>query len=159
MTKTTIKVLRLVTLSFALPSVALAAAPAPKRQMNVRQGPETVFDQPVAQIIPLLGGAKETKRNGRVGGEFVFWGYRLKDGTSAQFYACAATKDVDCLARREKICVTPPLKVLSENISMGAVQRISCRPVCAADAPTAMPCCTGAQETADLEVGLVACGG
>ena len=159
MTRTTTRVLRLVALSLALPSIALAEAPTPKRQMNVPQGPETVFNQPVSEIVPQLAGAKETKRNGRVGGEFVFWGYRLKDGTGAYFYACAAAIGVDCLARRDKICPAPPPKVLSENFSMGNVQRITCKRVCAADQSTAMPCCTGAEESADLEVGLVSCGG
>ena len=158
MTRTIIRVLRLVAFGFALSSVAFAES-TPPRQMNVWQGPETVFKQPVSEVVPLLAGAKETRRNGRVGNEFVFWGYRLKDGTSAYFYACAAAKGVDCLARREKICVPPPPKVLSENISMGQVQRIRCQSVCSADSASATPCCAGAQEIADLEVGLVACGG
>ena len=160
MTRRTTRVVRLVALSLALISAALADTPStPPRQMNVPQGPETVFSQPVSQIVPQLSGARETKRNGRVGGEFVFWGFTLKDGTPAYFYACAAAKDVDCLARRDRICLTPPPKVISENISMGEVQRITCRSVCTASEPTAAPCCTGSNESADLQVGLVSCGG
>lgn len=155
MTRRTIIVLRLVALSFALSGATLADAP--KRQMNVAQGPETVFDQPVSQIVPQLTGAKLTGRNGRVGNEFVFWGYRLRDGTPAYFYACAAVEGVDCLARRELICTEPPVKVLSENLSMGQVQKLACKPICQVESPSAMPCCTGAQQSADLQVGLVSC--
>ena len=138
----------------ALPSVLFADGA--RRQMNVRQGPETVFDQPVETIIRALEGATPTKRNGRVGNEFVFWGYTLADGTAAEFYACAAVAGVNCTARREKICVSST-KVLSENMSMGQVQKLNCQPVCNVTSGSATPCCTGAEQTADLEVGLVSC--
>ena len=42
----------------------------------MKQGPETVFDRPPAEILPALAGAKATGENGRVGPELVFWGYR-----------------------------------------------------------------------------------
>jgi hypothetical protein len=126
------------------------------RQMNVRQGPESVFDQPVASIIPELQGAKPTEKNGRVGNEFVFWGYKLANGAPADFYACAAVPGVDCVERREKICTTST-KVLSENASMGNVQKLSCRVMCVAAQPGTQPCCTGGDSVADLQVGLVSC--
>ena len=37
--------------------------------MNVRQGPETVFEQPPAEIFPALVDANATGENGRVGSE------------------------------------------------------------------------------------------
>ena len=136
---------------------ALVSAAEPRREMNVWQGPETVFDQPVSSIIPALEGATPTKQNGRVGNEFVFWGYKLADGARANFYACAAVAGVDCMARREKIC-TKSMTVLSENMSMGQVQKLNCRVLCLADSPAAIPCCSSAQENSDLQVGLVSCG-
>jgi len=154
------KILKLATalvLCLALPNTVLSDVAV--RQMNVRQGPETVFDQPLSDIVPGLSGATATRRNGRVGGEFVFWGYKLSDGTPAYFYACAADAGVDCIARRGQICNSPPPKVLSENQSMGQVQKLTCRLICAADAPSASPCCTGIQKSSDLQVGLVSCGG
>jgi len=155
--KPTVKLITAFVLCVAISTPILADQV--QRQMNVRQGPETVFKQPVAQIVPGLAGAKATSQNGRVGNEFVFWGYRLADGTPAFFYACAAVPGVDCLTRRTQICVSGQTKVLSENQSMGNVQKLSCQPVCDVNAPKAMPCCTGSQQTADLEVGLVSCGG
>ena len=142
-------------ISLLLVPVLLSAA-EPRRQMNVWQGPETVFDQPIASIIPALEGATATKQNGRVGNEFVFWGYKLANGTAANFYACAAVAGVDCVARREKIC-TKSMTVLSENMSMGQVQKLNCRIICLDSTPSAQPCCTGAEANSDLQVGLVSC--
>ena len=156
-TKTSVfKLVTAVTLCLVLPGTVLSDIV--RREMNVRQGPETVFDQPVSQIIPDLNGAQETRQNGRVGGELVFWGYKLANGSPAYFYACAAVEGVDCLARREKIC-TQSTKVLSENQSMGQVQRLTCRVLCVGAAGTENQCCTGGQENSDLQVGLVSCGG
>ena len=57
--------------------------------MKVKQGPETVFDRPPAEILPALAGAKATGENGRVGPELVFWGYEHDDGRRVFFFACA----------------------------------------------------------------------
>lgn len=40
-------------------------------------GPERVFSRPVAEIVPLLQGARRAGPNGRAGPELVFWGYEL----------------------------------------------------------------------------------
>ena len=76
----------------------------PERQMNVRQGPETVFDRPPAEILPALAGAKATGENGRVGSELVFWGYEQNDGRRVFFFACALRPDFDCATRVPAIC-------------------------------------------------------
>lgn len=153
MTRKTIKLIRLVALSLALPAVAFSAEP--KREMNVRQGPEKVFSQPVAEIEPALQGAKPTGRNGRIGNEFVFWGYRLTNGKSAYLYACVPVTGVDCLARRALIC-DRELTVISEHDARGAVQRLDCKPICRPE-QSATPCCTGTEVQLGLVTGVVSC--
>ena len=74
--------------------------------MNVRQGPDTVFDRPPADILPALAGAAATGENGRVGTELVFWGYRQPDGQRVFFFACAQRPGFDCAARVPAICPT-----------------------------------------------------
>ena len=153
MTRRSKNLIRLVALSFVLPAVAFAAEL--KREMTVHQGAERVFSQPVSQIEPALEGAKATGRNGRVGNEFVFWGYRLASGKSAFLYACLPAAGVDCLARRALIC-DHDLSVISEHEARGAVQKLDCRPVCQPE-QTATPCCTGGEVQLGLVTGVVSC--
>jgi len=153
MTRQSKKLVRLVALSFALPAVVFAAEP--RREMTVHQGPERVFSQPVSQIEPSLEGAKATGRNGRVGNEFVFWGYRLASGKPAFFYACLPAAGVDCVARRALIC-DRELSVISEHEARGAVQKLDCKPICQPE-QTAMPCCTGGEVQLGLVTGVVSC--
>ena len=151
----TIKVMTAAVLCLALPTAVLSDTP--QKTMNVRQGPETVFTKPVAEIVPGLSGATASGQNGRVGNEFVFWGFKLADGSKAYLYACAPVEGVDCLERRAKIC-SASTKVISENKSVGEVQKLSCKVMCVADATSEHPCCSGAQEESELQVGLVSCG-
>src|SRR5512134_2766521 len=86
-------------------SLLLAAAgSAVEREMNVTQGPDSVFDRPPAEILPALVGAKPTGENGRVGSELVFWGYEQADGRRVFFFACAQVGEVDCAERVQAIC-------------------------------------------------------
>src|SRR5262245_8212125 len=77
----------------------------PQRQMGLRHTPDSVFTQPVEQVLPELAGATATGENGRVGGELVFWGYKLRDGRDVFMFACVMSETVDCNARAQAICV------------------------------------------------------
>jgi hypothetical protein len=139
---------------------ALAATPqeeAPERQMNVRQGPETVFDRPPAEILPALAGATATGENGRVGTELVFWGYEQRDGRRVFFFACAPTPEVDCAARVPAICPTPAT-VLETQEASGNMVRRNCRTFAVASPGDTRPGCDDRLENAGLAVGLVSCG-
>ena len=156
MTTRTTKVLHLSALCFVL-LLTSAASTQLQREMSVRQGPETVFKRPVDEVIPELKGAKPTGRNGRVGNEFVFWGYKLKAGKIAYLYVCAPAAGVDCHERRALICDNS-VTVLSEGAEPGAVQKFSCKQICLPDQNDALPCCTGRLEQPTLNIGLVSCG-
>ena len=99
--------------------------------MNLRQGPETVFDQPPAEILPALTGATATGENGRVGPELVFWGYEQRDGRRVFFFACAPTPEFDCATRVPAICPTPTT-VLETREASGNMIRRNCRNVAVA---------------------------
>ncbi|MFZ1990823.1 MAG: hypothetical protein WAW96_13760, partial [Alphaproteobacteria bacterium] len=142
MTRKSKNLVRLVALSFVLPAVAFSAEL--KREMTVYEGPEKVFSQPVGEIEPALQGAKPTGRNGRVGNEFVFWGYRLASRKAAFLYACLPATGVDCTARRALIC-DRDLTVISEHEARGSVQKLDCQPVCEARVVSSRPCCTGGE--------------
>lgn len=159
--KTTLAVLLIAmcTSAFAPESEPVPQANPPPpipRQMNVTQGPEIVFGKPAEQVMPALKGAKATHINGRVGNEFVFWGYRLKSGQDAFFYACAKLEGVDCKARRAQICDTP-MTVLETADSEGRVRRIDCRKYCTASEGSTAPCCSDIHEQDPLQLGLVSC--
>jgi hypothetical protein len=141
----------------AIGAALVSIAAAQERTMNVRQGPETVFAQPVEQILPELVGARATDENGRVGGELVFWGYRLADGRPAFFFACAQLPDVDCGARVQLIC-PDRTTVLATSEASGAMLRRECRPVAFAAPGDTRPGCVDNVDTAPLQVGLVTCG-
>jgi hypothetical protein len=133
-----------------------AAALAAERQMNVRQGPETVFDRPVEQLIPQLQGARATNQNGRVGGELVFWGYQLADGGSAYLFACAPIGSVNCEERISAICPVFT-EVMTRSEYAGQVIRRNCREVCVSAPGDLRPCCTDTAAQSPLQIGLVSC--
>lgn len=139
--------------------IALAAAGTTAAQevtMNVRQGPETVFDEPVEQIVPELEGARATDSNGRVGNEFVFWGYELADGRSAYLFACAIMEGVDCEARRQQICAGGQ-EIISIAETAGGVRQMRCSRLSVASIGERHPGCTDRTSDLALSVGLVHC--
>jgi hypothetical protein len=137
---------------------AAAQEPIPERQMNVRQGPETVFERPPAEIFPALEGATATGENGRVGAELVFWGYEQRDGRRVFLFACALAPDLDCATRVPAICPTTTTVLETREASGNAVRR-NCRNVVTASPGDSRPGCDDRLETASLAVGLVSCGG
>jgi hypothetical protein len=147
-------------LSAALLCCALAVTgqeDAPRREMTVRQGPETVFDRPPAEIIPALAGATATGENGRVGTELVFWGYEQAGGQRVFFFACAKRLDFDCATRVPAICPAATT-VLETRDASGTTVRRSCRNVATIAPGDTRPGCIDQPESADLTVGLVSCG-
>jgi len=127
-----------------------------QREMTVRQGPETVFDVPVEQLIPELDGARPTRVNGRVGSEFVFWGYTLADGRDVWLYACALIEGVDCPQRREAIC-DGPIEMLAERVDTGRAVDRHCRSIAVAGVGELHPGCNDEVYEASLDIGVVAC--
>src|SRR5688572_22183707 len=128
-----------------------------RREMNVRQGPESVFDRPPAEILPALAGAKATGENGRVGPELVFWGYEYDDGRRVFFFACAIRPEVDCAARVPVICPATTT-VLETRDTSGTTVRRSCRNIATVSPGDIRPGCAEQTESATLAVGLVSCG-
>ena len=124
--------------------------------MNVSQGPETVFDRPVEQIILDLAGATATDENGRVGNELVFWGYRLADGRAAYLFACAIMKGVDCEARTQEICLGQT-NVISTTQTAGDVRHMRCKEFSFVGVGDVRPGCVDRTSDQDLAVGLVQC--
>jgi hypothetical protein len=129
----------------------------PKREMNVRQGPESVFDRPPTEILPALAGAKATGENGRVGSELVFWGYEHSDGRRIFFFACALRPEVDCATRVPAICPTTTT-VLETREASGKTVRRNCRNISVVGAGDTRPGCDDRTQTAGMAVGLVSCG-
>jgi hypothetical protein len=139
---------------------ALCAAgqePPPAREMNVRQGPDAVFDRPPAEILPALAGAEPTGENGRVGPELVFWGYELRDGRRVFFFACAQRPDFDCSTRVAAICPATTTVLETRESSGKTVQR-NCRNVAVVSPGDVRPGCDDRLESVSLAVGLVSCG-
>lgn len=137
-------------------SVLCTASLAAERTMGVTHPPETVFDVPVDEIVPELAGASPTGANGRVGGELVFWGYRLADGRDAEFFACALIEGVDCDARIAAICPAGT-RLLASGERAGTVVRRRCREISFANPGDVRPGCTDRSADTGLRVGLVAC--
>lgn len=139
-------------------AVAQDEAPViPERQMNVRQGPETVFDRPPAEILPALAGARATGENGRVGPELVFWGYEQGDGRRVFFFACAPRPDLDCAVRVPAICPVTAT-VLETREASGTQVRRNCRNIAVSGPGDLRPGCEDRDESTNLAVGLVSCG-
>lgn len=128
----------------------------PKRNMNVSQGPEAVFDTDVTEVMPDLKGAVATKENGRVGNELVFWGYRLANGDSAYFYACANLEGVDCALRISAICPVQT-QVITQSDRSGQLSRFTCDAICEVRPGMVLPCCKESMESSPMVVGLVKC--
>jgi hypothetical protein len=124
--------------------------------MGIKQGPETVFDDSVGEIIPDLIDARETGRNGRVGREMVFWEYRLAGGEQAYFYACAPVKNTDCGHRRQLICGRD-MRLISESERSGRISRFRCPISCNSISAGESPCCLEYVEKYTLQTGLVQC--
>jgi hypothetical protein len=135
----------------------VGAAHAFERQMIEIQGPETVFDRPVAEILPALAGATPTGENGRVGSALAFWGYVLADNRRAFFFGCAPLEDVPCEDRVQAICPATTT-VLANEQTNGTIVRRSCRSVAIAGAGDLRPGCDDVTANAGLQVGLVSCG-
>lgn len=133
------------------------AGGAVEREMNVTQGPDSVFDRPPAEILPALTGAKPTGENGRVGSELVFWGYEQADGRPVFFFACAQVGEVDCAERVQAICPVTTVVLETQQTSGTIVQR-KCRAVVAAGPGALRPGCEDLKTSADMLVGLVSCG-
>jgi hypothetical protein len=129
----------------------------PERQMNVRQGPDTVFDRPPAEILPALAGATATGENGRVGSELVFWGYEQPDGRRVFFFACAPRPDLDCAKRVPAICPSAAA-VLATSEANGTTVRRNCRSISVALPGDLRPGCEDRVQDAPLAVGVVSCG-
>jgi hypothetical protein len=137
--------------------VAEAAETPLAPQMNVTQGPETVFSTPPADIFPALAGAARTKEAGRVGSAMVFWGYQQSSGARVFLFACAETAEVACEQRVQVVC--PNVKVLNMQTATGNVVRRSCRNITSTSVGEVRPGCDDREEMAPLSIGLLACGG
>jgi hypothetical protein len=139
--------------------VVAASVSGAERQMNVRQGPETVFDRPVEEILPELSGATATGENGRVGSELVFWGYELADRSPVYFFACALLVGGDhCEARTAAICPAGKItNVLRTGEYVGTVVRRRCRDACVVTPGDVHACCTNLTERTELAIGLAHC--
>jgi hypothetical protein len=127
-----------------------------EREMTVRQAPDSVFDVPVAELLPQLTGARETGVNGRVGNEFVFWGYRLDIGEQAWLYACAIVDDVDCEQRRAKVCDTG-VEILAERTYTGSAVRRRCLEIGLTAPGDLHPGCRDLDFVAPLAIGVLTC--
>jgi hypothetical protein len=135
---------------------AVSSGDEVERQMNVQQGPETVFDAAPEQIFPELAGSAATGQNGRVGNELVFWGYRLSDGREAYLVACAMLDQVDCLDRERRVCLTGS-EVLARGTNQGIVRELSCRSIATVGAGDIRPGCSDTEAPHELAVSLLTC--
>ena len=137
---------------------AAAQEEIPERQMNVRQGPETVFDRPPGEIFPALEGATATGENGRVGSELVFWGYEQRDGRRVFLFACAPSARLRLRDARARP-FAPRRRPCSKHARRAATTvRRNCRNVAVAGPGDVRPGCDDRLENASLAVGLVSCG-
>ncbi len=142
---------------FGLAVAAVGVAQqAPERRMNVRQGPETVFDRPPAEILPLLTGAKATGENGRVGSELVFWGFAQANGRNVFMFACAPSPEVNCTERVALICPAGGT-VLDERQSDGNIVKRDCRNIAISAPGDLRPGCEDREANEGLVVGVVSC--
>jgi len=135
----------------------VAAGSAVEREMNVTQGPDSVFDRPPAEILPALAGAKPTGENGRVGSELVFWGYEQTDGRPVFFFGCAQVGEVDCAERVQAICPVNTVVLETQQTSGNIVQR-NCRSVVVSGPGALHPGCNDLKASVGMLVGLVSCG-
>jgi hypothetical protein len=134
----------------------LSSGEEAERQMNVQQGPDSVFAEAPSQIFPQLAGATATDENGRIGNELVFWGYRLADGREVYLVACAMVESIDCAARESRVCLTEA-QVISRGTSQGLVREINCRSIATVAPGDIRPGCTDKEQSQELAVSLVTC--
>lgn len=147
------------TFGFAVALIVAASVSGAERQMTVRQGPETVFDRTVDELLPELAGASATGENGRVGNELVFWGYELADRSPVFFFACPLlVGTADCEERTAAICPAHrTTKVLRTDEYVGTVVRRHCREACITTPGDLHSCCTDRTERTELVIGLAQC--
>lgn len=138
-------------------SAPQTATREPARTLGVTRGPELVFLQPVDSVVPLLAGATATGQNGRVGGELVFWSYRLTDGREVLLHACAPLEGVDCVARTRLICPAGEPQPVQQAELSGEVRHLHCRPVGQAAPGDLRPNCTDTEQQRPLQVGISSC--
>lgn len=131
--------------------------PLPARSLGVTKGPELVFDQPVEAVMPALAGAVATGRNGRVGGELVFWSYQLQDGSDVLFLACAELEGVDCAARTQLVCPAGKPTTLQTGSISGEVRELQCRAIAQVAPGELRPNCLDEEISSPLFLGLVSC--
>ena len=140
-------------------SAALACwAGAQERRMDVKQMPDSVFARPVEMLIPELHGAAPTGENGRIGGELVFWGYRLGDGRPVFLFACAMLEDVNCGERTQLIC-PEQTTVVRTGTTDGNIVRRECHNIAVVAPGERRPGCIDTLQNVPLAIGLVSCGG
>jgi len=128
----------------------------PQRTMGVTAGPDKVFEQPVADLLPQLAGATATGRNGRVGYELVFWEYELANGSMANMFTCVNQPEVNCDGRLNRVCPGGGEEV-TRTIASGQVRELQCRAIGIAAPGELMPTCTDNENINELVVGLMAC--
>jgi hypothetical protein len=143
--------------TIAVTAVLLYAAGAQERRMDVKQKPDSVFAKPVEILMRELQGASPTGENGRIGGELVFWGYRLHDGRPVFLFACAMLQDVDCEQRTQSICLEHTT-VLRTGTTDGNIVRRECRNIAVAAPGETRPGCIDKLQNVPLAIGLVSCG-
>lgn len=129
----------------------------PQRLEARVNGPDRVFDTPVEQLVPALRGARASGPDGRVGSELVFWGYELENGQRATLVACAILPDVDCAARRAKVCESGAGSTLFSGEQGGAVRHRDCQAVGVAPPGEPLPNCTEVERTQPVELHLLSC--
>jgi hypothetical protein len=142
----------------ALSAALLCGAGAQERRMDVKQKPDSVFAQPVETLLSELHGATATGENGRVGGELVFWGYRLSDGKPVFMFACAMVENVNCGERTQLICPNRTT-VLRTATTGGNIVRRECRNIAAVAPGERRPGCIDTPQHVPVAIGLVSCGG
>jgi hypothetical protein len=145
-------------LATAVSAVLLCGAGAQERRMDVKQMPDSVFAQPVETLIAELHGATPTGENGRIGGELVFWGYRLGDGKPVFLFACAMLENVNCGERTQMIC-PDHTTVLQTGTTDGNIVRRECRNIAVAAPGERRPGCIDTPQHVPVAIGLVSCGG
>jgi hypothetical protein len=146
---------RILLATFSL-ATDVAAGDDATREMSLREGPDSVFDVSVETLFPALEGAQATGRNGRVGNELVFWGYRLDDDRDVALVACAMLPDVDCTAREKKVCPGAS-ELLARSTAQGLVRRRTCRAIALAAPGDVRPGCVDRNDRQELAISLLQC--
>lgn len=131
-------------------------AHAQQEHEAVRQGPESVFEEPVERIFDVLVDATATGPNARIGREFVYWGYTLADGRDVFLFACAPLEDVNCEARRDAICPAGNTLIARSEL-VGRVRQVQCRSIAVSAPGDLRPGCSDQEVENQLDAGIVQC--